>query len=470
MQGWPNGMGRGVSRLSGAGGALGRWLPWLTAGLLFGVSTAATYGLFSQLMRGDDGAAPVAAAQAPSVPELVTALAPGFQGPVQPLLAAEAPPDDSIRVLTGHIAQGGTLAEAMAERQVSPATVHEISGAIRPIFDFRLARPGDFFSLILAPDDSILSFEFQRGRSQVYRAWREEGPQGRLVAEASERPLERRRVHLSGAIDHSLFESVLDLGETSDLVQQFAEIFSWDFDFSKQTRPGDRFEMEFEKFSDEKGLVRYGKILAARYRSRGESYTAIYFEDRDGYGDYYHPDGTSLRGAFLRAPVKYSRISSGYTRSRLHPILKVRRAHLGVDYAAPRGAPVWAVADGTVASRRWNGGLGRTIQIRHSNGFTSYYGHLSRFAAGLRVGDRVRQKQVIGYVGSSGLSTGPHVDFRLRTGAGFVNPRKVHFPKGKPISVQNYPAFEGTRDALLVRFHGYAPDGVLEVRHAALAE
>lgn len=465
----------------GPGRAVGGWAEsrrvlrrgWV-AGLLFSASAAATYGLFSQLSAAGPAEPPVAVSEAPaepaSQPGWVATPAPGFQGPVRPEPTGEGTPDDPIRVLTGRIAPGGTLAEAMAERQVSAATVYELTSAIRPVFDFRLARPGDFFSLILAPDDSILSFEFKRGRRQVYRVWRAEGTTERLQAEASEVPLERRVVHLSGVIDRSLFKSVLALGQTADLVSHFVEIFQWDFDFSKQTRPGDRFDVEFEKFSDNDGFVRSGTILAARYRSQGENYTAIYFEDEDGYGDYYHPDGTSLRRAFLRAPVKYSRISSGYSRSRLHPILKVRRAHLGIDYAAPRGTPVWAVADGKVTFKSWNGGFGRMIKIRHNNGFVSSYGHLSRFAAGLHVGDRVQQKQVIGYVGSTGLATGPHVDFRLKTDRGFVNPLKVHFPKGKPISVQEHAAFERTRDRLLAQLDGEAPDGVLEARHSALAE
>ena len=160
--------------------------------------------------------------------------------------------------------------------------------------------------------------------------------------------------------------------------------------------------------------------------------------------------------------MRYSRITSRYSTSRLHPILKVRRAHEGIDYAAPIGTPVWAVADGVVVSRGWSGGLGRLIKVRHSNGYTSYYGHLSRYGEGLAVGDRVSQKQVIAYVGSTGLSTGPHLDYRLRHLGRFVNPLTVRFPHGSSITVQDQERFARVRDSLMSELHAAAPSMVLE--------
>jgi murein DD-endopeptidase MepM/ murein hydrolase activator NlpD len=393
---------------------------------------------------------------------------PRWQGPILP--PGEAPvlgPASTLRIASGRISAGSTLDESLRAQDVSPRVVFELTHAIKPVFDFRYARPGDFFRLVQDHRDEILSFEFQRGRRTVYRLERDAS--SALVAEASEVPLELRTVVLSGAIDHSLFESVLELGEAPDLVNEFADIFSWDFDFSTRTRPGDEFRMIFEKYYDREGFVRYGKILAARYQTADADFSSIYFEDESGYGDYYTPEGRSVRRAFLRAPVKYSRISSRYSRSRLHPILKVRRSHLGVDYVAPPGTPVWAVADGAVIYKGWNGGMGRLVRVRHNNGYVSSYGHLQRYG-NLRVGSRVRQKQVIGYVGSSGLATGPHVHFELRSNGRYVNPLRVDFPKGEPVSLQDMDAFGVVRDALMRQLEASAPALILEARQETLAE
>ena len=199
-----------------------------------------------------------------------------------------------------------------------------------------------------------------------------------------------------------------------------------------------------------------------QYKSEKRDFTAVYFEDSDGYGDYYTPEGNSVRRTFLRAPVRYSRISSRYSNGRLHPILKVRRPHQGVDYAAPTGTPIWAVADGEVIFRGWSGGFGRLVQIRHNNGYVSYYGHLSRYGGDVQVGAHVRQKQVVGYVGSSGLATGPHLDYRLKINGRFVDPMRASFPKGQPIAVLARDRFELTKAERLAALSETSPGLVLE--------
>jgi murein DD-endopeptidase MepM/ murein hydrolase activator NlpD len=425
-------------------------------------------------------AAPVepapAPAPAPEAPVRSAAPAdrgePPWQGPVElAAVASDSPPDlgptPGIQVITGKIPSGGTLSKALADQSVSPRVVYQIEHAIRPVFDFRYARPGDFFSLIQDDQEGVLSFEFQRGRQMIYRLREQDGA---LVANASEVPLELRVTRLGGVIDRSLFDSLIALGEDGDLVHEFADIFVWDFDFSTQTRPGDEFRMVFEKYYDPSGFVRYGRVLAARYQTATRSFTSIYFEEEDGYGDYFTLEGNSVRRSFLRAPVKYTHISSRYSRGRLHPILKVRRPHLGVDYAAPAGTPVWAVGDGTVIYKGWSGGFGRLVKLRHNNGYVSYYGHLQRYAQALKVGDKVRQKQVLGYVGSTGLATGPHLDFRLKSSKGFVDPLRVDFPKGKRVSVQAKQSFESVRDERLRDLELAAPALILEARQQTLAE
>jgi murein DD-endopeptidase MepM/ murein hydrolase activator NlpD len=187
-----------------------------------------------------------------------------------------------------------------------------------------------------------------------------------------------------------------------------------------------------EKMYRDGSFLTYGRILAAEYQDRDELHQAFFFPYPDGRGDYYTPKGKSLRKTFLRAPVSYNRISSGYGR-RFHPILRRTHSHRGIDYAAPTGTPVWAPADGTVVSTTRDRTNGRKVVLRHPNGYTTYYLHLSRFARGIRKGKKVRQKQVIGYVGTSGRSTGPHLDYRMKKGGRWVNPLKQKFPPGKPL-------------------------------------
>jgi len=189
-------------------------------------------------------------------------------------------------------------------------------------------------------------------------------------------------------------------------------------------------------------FVRYGRVLYAQYEREGRRHQAAYFEAEPGKGDYYTPQGESLRKALLRSPLKFTRISSGYSRSRPHPILGVNRPHLGVDYAAPSGTPIWAVADGTVVSCGWNGGYGKLVVIKHPKGYQSSYGHLSGYAPGMARGKAVRQKQVIGYVGSTGLSTGPHLDFRLQKDGVYRNPLKEISPRAPSLTAEQMPAFQ----------------------------
>jgi len=380
--------------------------------------------------------------------------------------SASDPDGDSLEgaptldVITGRVPRGGTIAAALEAHAVAPGTVYGIAHAMRPVFDFRHARPDDFYALVRDDTKQVLSFEYRRGRSDIYRVERHED--GSYLASHQTAPLERRVVQLGGVIDTSLFGALTNLGERPELVNKLADIFVWDFDFSTQTRPGDEFRMVFEKFYDREGFVRYGAVLAAQYRAESRDMTAVYFEDDDGYGDYFTPQGNSVRRTFLRAPVKYSRISSRYSNSRLHPILKVRRPHQGIDYAAPRGTPIWSVADGEVISKGYSGGFGRLVKIRHNNGYISYYGHLSRFGGGIEVGKRVKQKQIVGYVGSSGLATAPHLDYRLRINGRFVDPLRVNFPKGEPISVEARERFEVVRTRRTIELNGAQPAMVLE--------
>jgi murein DD-endopeptidase MepM/ murein hydrolase activator NlpD len=240
------------------------------------------------------------------------------------------------------------------------------------------------------------------------------------------------------------------------LASDFADIFAWDIDFTRSVRPGDEFRILYERlyFTDKGGKQSYlrpGRILAAQYNGAAGNHSAVYFESEPGHGGYYRSDGSSVQRQFLQAPLRFARISSRYSAARHHPILRITRPHQGIDYAAPAGTPIWAVADGRVIYRGYAGGFGNLVKIRHSKGYVSYYGHLSKFGPGLKVGQRVRQKQVIGYVGSTGLSTGPHVCFRIAQDGRYFNPAKLHTPAGDAVSPQRRPEFRASRDALLAR-------------------
>jgi murein DD-endopeptidase MepM/ murein hydrolase activator NlpD len=228
-------------------------------------------------------------------------------------------------------------------------------------------------------------------------------------------------------------------------------VFSWDFDFHTQSRRGDRFSLVVEKLYREGEFVAYGDLHAARYISSvgGERvFSAFLYDDPAGRRDYYDIDGKSLKKAFLRAPVEFDRISSGFSYNRLHPVHRRRMPHLGVDYAARKGTPVYSVAAGVVVDRGWRGGGGNTVTVQHQMGYTSKYLHLSRFAKGLTVGTRVAQKEVIGYVGDTGTATAAHLDFRLLRHGKPVNPLTQIFPPGPPVPAEFRADFDARKAAL----------------------
>jgi murein DD-endopeptidase MepM/ murein hydrolase activator NlpD len=357
-----------------------------------------------------------------------------------------------VRITTeGAMRRGETLASALEKNGVSSAAVHLIATEIEPVFNFRYARPGDGYRLIQDETGQVLWFRYTRSPLQHYTIERN-GEGYRLSRHDPE--LVRRRARIAGLVSTSLYEAVEALGEEVGVANDFAEIFAWDVDFTRGVKPGDEFSILYERLFlvGERGTetyVRPGRILAGQYSNGLQEHRAVYFEREEGRGGYYRPDGSSVKRELLRAPLNYRRISSQFSRSRLHPILKVRRPHLGVDYAAPYGTPVWAVADGTVIFRGVEGGLGRLVKVRHSDGYVSYYGHLSRYAQSLRVGQRVQQKEVLGFVGSTGLSTGPHLHFQLMKHGRPVDPGAVHSPAGEPIPPASRQTFARVRDGLL---------------------
>ncbi len=261
--------------------------------------------------------------------------------------------------------------------------------------------------------------------------------------------LERRVLVASGEIDTSLFGAT-DAAHLPDAVAiQIADVFATDLDFHRDLRRGDRFTVVYEAYYDQGEPVRSGQILAAEFINDGKAYRALWFEYAKGHGGYYTPDGSNIRKAFLRSPLEFSRVTSSYTNRRYHPILREWRAHRGVDYGAPVGTRVRATGNGVVNFAGRRGGYGNLVVLRHQSQYTTWYGHLSRFAKGLRSGARVQQGETIGYVGMTGLANGPHLHSEFRVNGAHRNPLKVVLPPAPPIQAAQRPAFNAAAAPLV---------------------
>lgn len=256
-----------------------------------------------------------------------------------------------------------------------------------------------------------------------------------------ENPLEVRTRTASATIESSLFQAAADADLSDRVAFDLAEIFQYDIDFVLDIQPGDRFTVVYEEVFQDGEPLRIGNILAAKFVNEGREYRAVRYVDTDGRGDYFAPDGRSLRKAFIRAPVQFSRISSRFNPSRRHPVLNRIRAHRGVDYAAPVGTPIRAAGDGRVRFVGRQGGYGNVVELEHGSGVVTVYGHLSRFATKLRRGQRVDLAQVIGYVGKTGLATGPHLHYEYRIRGVHKNPQTVPLPAAEPIAAADRERF-----------------------------
>ncbi len=257
---------------------------------------------------------------------------------------------------------------------------------------------------------------------------------------------------IQGTIRTSLFDAIAEIGEESELAIALADVFAWGIDFILDLRVGDTFQALVEKRYREGKPAGYGKVLAAEFVNRQKSFRAVLYKDGDRHASYYDEDGRNVRKAFLRAPLDFTRISSGFTMKRFHPITKTWKSHPAIDYAAPPGTPIKTVGDGTITRIGYTKGNGNFIEVRHSNGYTTLYLHMSKFHRGMKRGKRVAQGQTIGYVGSTGLATGPHLCFRMRKNGSPVNPYRVKVPAAKSVSKERLPEFKAMAAPLLARF------------------
>jgi len=351
-------------------------------------------------------------------------------------------------VSTGTFAAGDSLYSCLSSQGISRREILVLENLLNPLFNIRKCNPGDIYEIVTSTTGTIEAFSYYPGPLDVYGV--KKSTSGELIAFYQRIPLETRILGLVGRIETSLYESMVQLGQSPELTMRFADIFAWQIDFLTEPRPGDVFKLIWEKFYREGEEFSDGRILAAQYSGKEVSHTAIFFEDGEGRKDYYTVKGESLRKEFLRSPLNYRRISSYFSSRRFHPILKYYRPHFGIDYAAPLGSPVVSIGDGVVTYMGWNGDYGRFVKIRHTNGYYSTYGHLSRYGRGVKEGVKVKQGQVVGYVGASGLSTGPHLDFRMIRNGKFVNFLKIQVPAAESLKDRHRKEFETTKKKRLI--------------------
>lgn len=354
-------------------------------------------------------------------------------------------PEIRQRIVTGSVASGETLS-LLFGRFVPAQDVHGLVEKIRPYFKPKDLCAGQPFEVCLT-EDRFDRFSYDINRDEQLIITR----QGTSYeVRRSPIPYEIKVERVRGVITSSLFETVDSIGEEDSLALLLADIFAYDVDFILDIREGDSFQALVEKRYRNGRPAGYGKLLAAEFTNQGETYQAILFRDGSRPEAYYAPDGKSRRQQFLRAPLEFSRISSGFTMRRFHPIAKTWRAHPAVDYAAPTGTPIRSVGDGTVIAKGNSSGNGNFVKIRHSNGYETMYLHMSRHGR-ISQGGRVAQGQVIGFVGSTGLATGPHLCFRMTRNGAPVNPGKVRSIAAEPISRGNLPAFTAQATSMLAQ-------------------
>jgi len=357
-------------------------------------------------------------------------------------------------LIAGHVPPGATMGSLLSRHGLVPADVEGMLASIEGIFDARRVRTGQAYRVERSDQGRAWLFEYEIDPLSFLRLL--PAPANDFTAEVIPYAVSTTTTTVRGAIDaetSSLFAAMSKAGETPDLSVSLADVFAGEVDFNTELQPGDRFHLVVDKSIRDGRVVGYGPLAAATLHNAGREHVAIRFTPAGGAPGYYDADGNSLKRFFLRSPLKFDpSISSGFSRSRQHPILNVRRAHLGVDYRAPAGAPVVAVSAGTVTMAAWTSGGGRTVKIRHASRYETAYLHMSSFGPGIRAGVHVSQGQLIGRVGATGLATGSHLHYELKKNGAHVNPAAEHrkLPPGDPVPASQLDAFRKVRAAAIV--------------------
>ncbi len=391
----------------------------------------------------------------------------GFTQATQPTLAVQgtvmATPDlplpwpqsiavDADRAVSARFRSRSTLDGILRGAGVSGSDLGNLLDVVTESINVRRIRPGQEYQLYFDAAKQLIGFRYQFERQTAWFVARRDAE---WVATQVAIPIESRASYVSAEIADSLHRSLAQFAPSNaavaDLVAKIGDIYGWDVDFQYDLRYGDRLDLVVEERYVEGKFIGYGEILAAEFQVNGRTLPVVRFRDPDGIGSYFTPDGESLRRAFLRSPVKYSRISSRFSNRRVHPVTGVARAHRGVDYAADPGTPVQATADGVVLEARYGAEPGRYVKLRHGGSYSSIYMHLSRIADGVSPGSEVRQGQVLGYVGKTGNATGYHLHYGLLQGGNYVDPLRLQFPAADPVPSEHWGRFVAQRDDAMQR-------------------
>jgi len=344
------------------------------------------------------------------------------------------------------LSRGESLYASLLSKGIAASKALNVIAALGKRLNLRSCGTGDSYTASIDETGTIVSLLYRKGFKQLFKV--RSDSLGYVVSQGQVEPVGVTR-RVEGVLKSSLWDAFADVGEDPRIALKLADVFAWEIDFVTDPRVGDTFTIVFDELQYPSGEVEISDILCAKYVNAGDEHLIFRFEDEAGDPSYYDYDGNSARRVFLKSPLSYRRISSFFSNSRFHPILKTYRPHLGVDYSAPRGTPIVSIGDGRVVEAGWNGGFGKYVEIRHNGTYTSCYGHLSGYALGIRSGARVNQGDVIGYVGSTGLSTGPHLDFRIKKFGSYVNPLNIDCPRAEPVSAEHRQDFYRARDTLL---------------------
>lgn len=350
-----------------------------------------------------------------------------------------APSFDSLRSVEGKVRNGQFFSTLLTSLGLSAGEAYELAQACPPVFDVRTLRVGNAYKAYYQGEstDSLMYLVYDRDRTSqlIFHC------QPPYEVEVHSKPVTVESRYADVTINTSLWVDMTDAGVSPNLIVSLSDIYAWTVDFFGLQK-GDRFRVLYdEKFCDGESVA-VDTVRYAIFTHNGSDMPSIMYNQKDGGNVYWNEKGESMRKAFLKAPLKYSRISSGFSYSRKHPVTRKVQPHTGVDYAAPTGTPVMTIGDGVVTSVKYEGAGGNTVRIKHNSVYSTAYLHLSKYAKGLKVGQRVRQGDVIGYVGSTGRSTGPHLDFRVWKNGTPINPLKMDSPPAEPLSGEHKAAFE----------------------------
>lgn len=343
---------------------------------------------------------------------------------------------------------------ALRKLDVNPQDIHQMVQAAKPIKDLGRLNAGTRFQVNFAGTNNELLETVRIRMTPQLSLLLIKNAEGVWHAEEIKKKTDTRIVTFKGTVRTSLWESAVEAQMNPALISELAEVFAWQVDFSREVRVGDRWRLSVEEEFVQGEQIGWGSILSAEYTNGEEVHTAVLFrKDNEDLG-YFAPDGSSLKRVFLKSPIQYGRISSRFTRKRFHPVLKVLRPHNGVDYAAPTGTPIRSVGDGVIENIGRNNGAGNFIKIRHNGTYATAYKHLSRFAKGVKRGTKIQQGQTIGYVGSTGLSSGPHLHFEFYVDGRYVDPLGRKFPAASPVPQEQLTEFADNKK----KFLAYLPD------------